>query len=238
MATRQSDTAVADRRADHRRQLWSSCSLGLFAWLAELRDGPSLVTAALDPARAGSLPDLWGQLQLAAVAALLWSRRATVPAACARWRSCRSPCWSADAADAERKPRPFAGCFDADPTKPPLQSWSRERFSDGVALVPALALWRRSCLELRRLGRWLACTLVVAGVPSLTLDWLGGSGGHRVATVEETVELILDSADSRSAARLRSPRSSFSGTSWRDVRLRLADLALVQPRSSASSARK
>ena len=54
-------------------------SLGLLAWLAEPRGGSSLVTAALDPAQAGSLPDLWGQLQLAAVAALLWSRRATVP---------------------------------------------------------------------------------------------------------------------------------------------------------------
>ena len=107
----------------------------------------------------------------------------------------------------------------------------------GVALVPALALWRRSCLALRRLGRWLACTLVIAGVPSLTLDWLGGSGGHRVAIVEETVELILYSAIAAVLLGYALPESSFNGTSWRDVRLKLADFCSLQ-RASGGLQRK
>ena len=75
------DTAVGGRRADHRRQPgdpvpWPVRVAGRTAWWLV-----ACWPAALDPARAGSLPDLWGQLQLAAVAALLWSRRTTVPAA-------------------------------------------------------------------------------------------------------------------------------------------------------------
>ena len=167
-------------------------SLGLFAWLAELRGGSSLVTAALDPARAGSLPDLWGQLQLAAVAALLWSRRTTVPAA-ATVAILPLGLLVADVANLSANlAHPLAASIPPDEAAHP--KLVAGLLIGGVALVPALALWRRSCSALRRLGRWLACTLVIAGVPSLALDWLGGSGGHRVAIVEETVELILYSA--------------------------------------------
>ncbi len=167
-------------------------SLGLFAWLAESRGGSPMLTAALDPARAGSLPDLWGQLQLAAVAALLWWRRTFVPAA-ATVAIVPLALLVADAANLSANlAHPLAALM------PPYEVAPAKLVTGallgGVALAPALALWRRSCLVLRRLGRWLACSLVIAGVPSLTLDWLGGSGGHRVAIVEETVELILYSA--------------------------------------------
>lgn len=167
-------------------------SLGLLAWLAELRGGSSLVVAALDPARSGSLPDLWGQLQLAAVAALLWSWRTTVPAA-ATVAILPLALLVADAANLSANlAHPMAALMPPDEAAP--AKLVAGALLGGVALAPALALWRRSCLVLRRLGRRLVCTLVIAGVPSLTLDWLGGSGGHRVAIVEETVELILYSA--------------------------------------------
>ena len=167
-------------------------TLGILAQLIAARGGSSMLAAALDPAQAQSLPDLWGQLQLAAVAALLWSCRTAVPGA---GTAALLPLvlLVADAADlSARCAHSLAVLL---PMAPPCDSVAAKLASGvlvgGMALAPALDLWRRSCLAQRRLGRRLAGALLLGGLLSLTLDALGSRGGHQIAVAEETVELLL-----------------------------------------------
>lgn len=167
-------------------------ALGVLAQLVATRGGSLILATALDPAQAQSLPDLWGQLQLAAVAALLWSCRTAVPGA---GTAAFLPLvlLMADATDVSaRCAHSLAALL---PMAPPYDSVAAKLASGvlvgGMALAPALDLWRRSCLAERRLGRRLAATLIFGGLLSLTLDAAGSRDGHQIAVAEEAVELLL-----------------------------------------------
>ena len=175
-------------------------SLHLLVLLA-VPPGPTAAAlrASLDPARAGSLPDLWAlaQLALAGIALPLlgagsgprpWLLASLVPAALL----------VADGGDLAARLAPAlvaaAGCAAL------LGKLAAGILAGGLALVPALLIWRDSCAKRRAVAKRLVLLLLLGGAASLGLDLLGGSlrglGAqepvlHLLAMVEESVELVL-----------------------------------------------
>jgi hypothetical protein len=154
--------------------------------------------ASLDPARSGSLPDLWSlaQLALAGIALPLlgarsgarpWLAAGLVPAALL----------VADGGDLASRLAPAlaaAGCGAL------LGKLVAGIVAGGLALVPAFLTWRDSCLRRRAVGRRLVLLLLLGGAASLGLDllggWLRGLDAHEpvlrlLAAMEESAELVL-----------------------------------------------
>jgi hypothetical protein len=168
-------------------------ALGGLARMAETHGGPPGLTMALDPARSRSLPDLWGQLLLAAaVAILLWPRRAPLPGA-GLAALLPMALLAADACDLPARLTHLLA-----PLLPPLAvggaKLAASMLLGGTALAPTLMLWRRSCLVQRRLGRRLASILMLGGILSSLLDAMGAGRGQEFAVAEEAIELLLYSS--------------------------------------------
>jgi hypothetical protein len=174
-------------------------SLHLLVLLA-VPPGPAAAAlrASLDPARPGSLPDLWAlaQLALAGIALPLLharaGRRSWLPAGLVP-----VALLLADAGNLTARLAPAAA---ADRGSVLLGKLTAGILAGGLALVPALLTWRDSCPERRGTGKRLVGLLLLFGALSLALDLLGGwartLGGtepvlHLLATVEEGAELIL-----------------------------------------------
>jgi hypothetical protein len=160
-----------------------------------LGPGSAPVAAALDPARAGSLPDLWGLAQLAiATGAILLAG--------GRCGCARQPLLAllpgilllADATD--------AASWLAAPIGPSAKL-AAGILLGGATLLPVWAARRRSCIGCRSLARRLLVLLLLAGPWVLALDVSGGwikhlaSGhalAHALAVLEEGGELLLYAA--------------------------------------------
>jgi hypothetical protein len=171
-------------------------TLAALAFVAGALGGPPTLAAALDPARSGSVPDLWGQLLLAVTVLALLRRHPSSPGA---RLAALVPLalLLADATDLSThlagRLAPFPPAMAAD-DRLVLAKLAAGAILGCVAATPALLLWRRSCLVQHELGRRLVLLLLSGGSAALLLDAVGAPDGYVATIAEEAVEVILYAA--------------------------------------------